>query len=188
MIINSRREIELREYILKNGEVLIIRNGNLADAEEMIDYLNIISTESDFLTFGKGEVRVTIEEERKTIEDCLTSDNKLFIVAEINEKIVGNLVFRGGVKSRTKHAGEFGVSVLKEYWGLGIGKKLITYLIDWATHTNIIKKINLRVREDNKKGIELYQGLGFKVEGLVTRDFCVDGKYFGSVLMGMEID
>jgi len=178
----------LKEYILKNGEVLIIRNGNLADAEEMIDYLNIISTESDFLTFGKGEVIITIEEERKTIEDCIKSENKLFIVAEINGKIVGNLVFRGGVKFRTKHAGEFGVSVLMEYWGLGIGRKLITFLIDWATHTNIIKKINLRVREDNNRGIELYQSLGFKVEGLLTREFYVDGKYHNSVLMGMETD
>lgn len=178
----------MKEYILKNGEVLVIRKGNLADAEEMIDYLNIISTESDFLTFGKGEVRVTIEEERKAIEDSLTSDNKLFIVAEINGKIVGNLFFRGGAKQRTKQTGEFGVSVLMEYWGLGIGRKLITYLIDWAKQTNIIKKINLRVREDNKRGIELYKDLGFKIEGLSTRDFFVDGKYFSSVLMGMEID
>jgi len=178
----------LKEYTLKNEEVLKIRNGNPIDAEKMIDYLNIISTESDFLTFGKGEVKVTLEEERKIIEDCLISDNKLFIVAEANGRIVGSLFFRGGTKPRTKHTGEFGVSVLKEYWGLGIGTKLISYLIDWANETNIIKKINLRVREDHQRGIDLYQSLGFKAEGIITRDFIVDGKFFSSISMGMEID
>jgi len=184
----DRRELKLKEYILKNGEKLIIRNGNPTDAEEMIDYLNIISTESEFLTFGKGEINISIQEERKTIEDCLKSDNKLFIIAEINGKIIGGLVFRGGHRSRTRHTGEFGVSILKEYWGLGIGEKLITYLKDWATQTNIIKKINLRVREDHKRGIKLYQKLGFTVEGVLTKDFYIDGKYFSSILMGMEID
>lgn len=50
-------------------------------------------------------------------------------IAEINEKIVGCLNFSGGPRQRIAHVGEFAVSVLKEYWGNGIGKELIKYLI-----------------------------------------------------------
>lgn len=38
--------------------------------------------------------------------------NQLFLVAEVEGTMVGNLTFRSQARSRTQHAGEFGVSVL----------------------------------------------------------------------------
>jgi RimJ/RimL family protein N-acetyltransferase len=103
-------------------------------------------------------------------------------------EIVGNLAFRAGTRPRVAHVGEFGVSVLKSYWGIGIGKYLVQSLLDWAKDGGIIRKINLRVKEDNRTGIVLYKKLGFREEGIRTRDFCIDGKLYDSICMGLHID
>lgn len=54
------------------------------------------------------------------------------ILAFIEEQLVGQLVFTGGARPRVKHAGEFGITVLKEHWGKRVGSELISYLIKWA--------------------------------------------------------
>ena len=92
--------------------------------------------------------------------------------------MVSVLRFSGSSKSRLRHKGEFVISVLKDYWELGIGKELILYLIEWAKENEEITKINLRVREDNIRGINLYKNLGFRLEGIVSRDFYIKGKYY----------
>lgn len=68
-------------------------------------------------------------DEKEFIKDMSQRENALFIVAQHKDKIIGNLSFSGSSTNRTAHAGEFGVSVLKQYWGNGVGEKLIKYLI-----------------------------------------------------------
>ncbi|AOT68638.1 GNAT family N-acetyltransferase [Geosporobacter ferrireducens] len=174
--------------IIANGEKIVIRKAVPSDAKAMLEFVHTIAGESDFLTFGVGEFEKTIEEEKVFIESTLGKDNVLFIIAEIKGKVIGNLSFTGGFRSRTAHTGEFGVSVLKEYWGNGIGEALIKYLIDWSKVSGIVKKINLRARVDNIRGISLYKKLGFLEEGIITRDFFVNGKFYDSLQMGLCID
>jgi len=172
--------------IFRNSEEILIRKAATSDAEEMIKYLNIIGVESDFLTFGAEGFGGSVKEEEEFISSALSKANALFIVAEVNGKIVGNLNFSGGPRKRNYHVGEFGVSVLKEYWGKRIGEKLIKYLIKWAEE-NGMRKINLRVRTDNEKAVKLYKKLGFSLEGTLKRDFLIDGKFYDSYIMGLEI-
>lgn len=178
----------MKQLKLRNGQTLTIRIAKKEDALSLIKYINKVGGESDFLTFGENEFDMTVEKEEAMIESYIGVENKIYIIAEIENEIVGNLNYSGGFRQRTKHTGEFGVSVAKKYWGLEIGKELIKYMIDWAKEGNVIKKINLRVREDNEKAINLYTNLGFKKEGVITRDFYVDGKYYSSIFMGLQID
>ena len=178
----------MKTYQLRDGAELIIRSATVEDAAEMVSYVQQVGGESDFLTFGAGEMTMTIEDEKSFIESVLKAENRLFIVATIDEKIVGNLGYTGGGRPRIRHTGEFGVSVLKKYWGQGIGEKLIKYLIEWSRDTEIVRKINLRVRSDNTTGINLYKKLGFKEEGRQSREFYVEGVFYDSIMLGLEID
>lgn len=177
----------MKEMKVKDEKV-IISKANKSDAKSLIEYLNVIGGESDFLTFGAGQFGRSVEQEEDFIENALKKGNALFIIAEINGKVVGNLNFSGGPRKRTAHVGEFGVSILKEYWGNGIGEELIKYLISWSESSGIIRKINLRVRTDNTRGINLYKKLGFLEEGIVKRDFLINGEFYDSLLMGLLID
>jgi RimJ/RimL family protein N-acetyltransferase len=79
------------------------------------------------------------------------------------------------------------MSVRKQVWGLGIGSLMLDTLIDWARHTQIVKKINLRARTDNQRAIELYKRKGFVIEGTIRREIFLNGKYFDHHWMGLEL-
>jgi RimJ/RimL family protein N-acetyltransferase len=173
---------------LKNGQNIILREAGPADAEAMITFVNQVAGESDNLTFGEGEFHITLEQEKNILADFQHGLNQLFLIGEIDGEIVGNLTFRGGPRPRVAHAGEFGLSVLKKYWGMGIGKHLMEYLIEWAREVGVVRKINLRVKEDNEGAIQLYKKIGFEEEGRLTREFYINGKYYDSIAMGLGID
>jgi RimJ/RimL family protein N-acetyltransferase len=79
------------------------------------------------------------------------------------------------------------MSVRKQYWGLGIGSLMLDTLIEWARSTQIVKKINLRVRTDNQRAILLYERKGFVMEGTIRKEIFLDGKYFDHHWMGLEL-
>ncbi|HCP31854.1 TPA: N-acetyltransferase [Candidatus Acetothermia bacterium] len=179
--------MEPRNYELKNGRVLLIREAAVEDARAVLDYVEGISGESDFLSFGPGEFELTEPEEENFLRKYRDSDNQLYILGLIDNTIVAALSFSAGRRPRVRHSGEFSMSVRKQYWGLGIGSLMLDRLIDWARATRIVKKINLRVRTDNQRAIVLYKRKGFVIEGTIRREVFLDGKYFDHHWMGLEL-
>lgn len=173
---------------LKNGSVLQVREPRIDEAEKLIKYLKKVAYESDFLTIGPGDVTMSIEEEKDFIKKIKRSKNSIFLIGEADGMPVGVLTFQGGNKPRTKHAGDFGITVLKDYWGLGVGSILIETFLDWAKKTKIIRKIGLRVDIANKRAISIYKKFGFKKEGKISRDSMINGKFRNAYIMGLEID
>jgi RimJ/RimL family protein N-acetyltransferase len=177
----------VKTHSLKDGRQLTIREATGDDASALIEYVEAISGESNFISFGPGEFGMTVEEEVKFLEGSRSKDNQIYLVAEIDGEIVGSTNFTGGRRPRMAHTGEFGVSVRKAYWGLGVGSALLDALIEWAKGTDIVTKINLRVRADNERGIALYKRKGFVHEGTETRGFRIDGVYHDDYHMGLEL-
>jgi len=173
---------------LKDGRVYAIEKMKVDDGVLMIDYLNSVASESDNLTFGSGDIEFTLEKQTVFLSSVLAIELNYFAVAKIDGVIIGNINFRAGVNPRIKHTGEFGISVLKQYWGNGVANELLSSLINWAGATGCIGKINLQVRVDNENAIKLYKKFGFEIEGLITRTFLIDGKYYNSYQMGKFID
>ena len=177
-----------KTYLLPNAQTLILRPAIPQDAAAFLQYIEQVAGETDFLTFGPGEFGGSEECQRQTYALALITDNELFLMAEINGRIVGNLAFRGLCRPRVEHSGEFGITILQEFWGLGIGRYLIEYLIGWARAGGIVRKINLRVREDNIRGQKLYKRLGFNEEGRISRDFFYNNRFYDSIFMGLPVD
>lgn len=178
----------MKEIKLKNGKTAILRSPIKEDAQAMIDYLNIIGGESDFITFGKNEFSMSVEAEQDYIERINSMDNSKNVLIIIEDEIVGIASITSVQKERMKHNGTLGISIRKKYWGIGLGSEIMTYLIDWAKSNKITKKINLLVREDNIRGIKLYEKFGFEKEGLLKKDICVNGVYYNTIAMGLYID
>lgn len=178
----------MKEIKLKNGKTAILRSPIKEDAQAMIDYLNIIGGESDFITFGKNEFSMSVEAEQDYIERINSMDNSKNVLITIEDEIVGIASINSVQKERMKHNGTLGISIRKKYWGIGLGSEIMTYLIDWAKSNKITKKINLLVREDNIRGVKLYEKFGFEKEGLLKKDICVNGVYYNTIAMGLYID
>ena len=178
----------MKEIKLKNGKTAILRSPIKEDAQAMIDYLNIIGGESDFITFGKNEFSMSVEAEQDYIERINSMDNSKNVLIIIEDEIVGIASITSVQKERMKHNGTLGISIRKKYWGIGLGSEIMTYLIDWAKSNKITKKINLLVREDNIRGVKLYEKFGFEKEGLLKKDIRVNGIYYNTIAMGLYID
>lgn len=172
---------------LKNGMKLLIRNAEEYDALEIVDMFKQMGGESENLTYGNNDYYFNEGQEKLFIRTMKERKNSIFIIAIIEGKIVGNLSFGTMQRGRLMHRGDMGISVLKEYWGLGIGSALLDYLLKWAEGGGVIKKIELQVRIDNKWAVELYLKRGFVIEGIITMGICVDDKYYDLYFMGKTI-
>ncbi len=174
--------------LLKNNLRLTLRHAELRDAEQLLAFLNQVAGESENITFGPGEFGLSVEEERKFLQQTAESPTSLYVIAEIAGEIAGTLSFSTGKRLRLQHSGEFGMTVLRRYWNLGIGSRMLAYLIDWARQTSTIRKINLHVRVDNLPAIHLYEKYGFVQEGRLTREFYLHEQFVDVYMMGLQLD
>jgi RimJ/RimL family protein N-acetyltransferase len=165
----------------------LIREAAVDDAQALIDFAHSVSGESDFLSFGPGEFDLTVTQQEEYLQNCLDSDNKLYLVALIDRIIVGRLNFIGGRRPRMRHSGGFGMVIQKQVWGLGIGGLMLDTLIQWAGESGIVTKINLQVRTDNHRAMALYQRKGFITEGTLRKEIFLNGQYFDLYWMGLEL-
>ena len=177
-----------KEIKLKDGQSCTFRQPQVEDAQRILDYMNIATVETDFLSFGKDELTWTLEEEQKFIEEHLDDKNKIIIIAEISGEIVGISSITGGKPPRVRHIGELGITILKKYWSYGIGCIFMENLIAWANKSCVIRQIFLKVRVDNKRAIKLYKKFGFIREGKIKRQLFIDNKFYDAYLMGLNID
>lgn len=178
----------MKTVMLKDDSELVIRKAETEDAGRMVVFKQTISRESDFLSFGENEIEITAETERKLIESANEADNSVILIAVANGEVAGFVTFSGGSRVRKRHAGEMGIAVRQKYWKKGIGNRLLEAVIEWAESTKVVRKINLLTRADNANAIRLYEKYGFVKEGILTRDICINGIFYDSLLMGLCID
>lgn len=175
-------KIKQREYHIRNLRY-ILRSAEENDSRNLSDLRLQIDGETENLDREQGEVYINEKGFKEIIKNDTESTNNLFLVAEVDGKIVGFSRCEGNTLKRTAHKVEFGVGVLCEYWGYRIGKNLLKESIIWAD-SNEIRKIVLNVLETNKKAIQLYQEFEFKIEGSLQKDKLLsDGSYYNSLLM-----
>ncbi len=180
-------KIKTKDYTLKDGLRCNIAELTAEDAAEMVEYMKQVTGETDKLAYGPEEFTMTVEQETEFLESQVQSKHSVMIAARVEGKIVGCLGFQGSNRKRTEHTGIFGISVMKEYWGIGIGKLLLESLISFAEDTGVTK-INLKVRTDNIQAIALYEKMGFQIEGRERWGIKIDGVYYDFYLMGLIVD
>ncbi|WP_163102665.1 GNAT family N-acetyltransferase [Peribacillus alkalitolerans] len=167
-----------------NGLKYIVRSAIEKDAKALSELRLQIDGETENLDREKGEAFIDIPGFEQIIKTDTESTRNIFLVAEVDDRIVGFSRCEGIYLNRFSHKVEFGIGVLKDYWGYGIGKNLLKESISWAD-SNGIKKITLNVLETNEKAIQLYEKLGFEIEGILKKDkILADGKYYNTIMMG----
>ena len=101
------------------------------------------------------------EQEAQFLEEKTNSSNGIEIVAIVDGKIVGTAGIKAvGAKHKVRHRAEFGISVLKEYWGMGLGKALTGACIECAREAGYVQ-LELNVVAENKRAVTMYRDLGF---------------------------
>jgi len=73
----------------------------------------------------------------------------------------------------------------KKYWGKGYGYDACRLMIEYAFKNLNLNKVILCVYAQHTAAIKIYQKLGFKIEGRMTKIFNLNGKYVDSLWMGI---
>jgi ribosomal protein S18 acetylase RimI-like enzyme len=161
-----------------------IRTATKGDAKQLSDLRLQIDGETENMDREKGEDFIDVAGFERIIKTDTNHPKNLFLVAQTNGKIIGYSRCVGNDLKRFVHKAEFGLGVLKEFWGFSIGKNLMKETISWADVNGIKKIVLYGVLETNERGIELYKSLGFEIEGLMKNDRILsDGKYYNTYIM-----
>ena len=160
-----------QKVILKNGKEALIRNGVGFDGAAVFENFNLTHAETDYLLSYPDENSYDPEQEARFLEEKTDSPNEIELIAVIDGKVAGTAGIEAvGKKYKVKHRAEFGISVLREYWGLGLGKALAKACIQCARDAGYVQ-LELNAVAENKRAMSLYRSLGFEEFGRNPRGF-----------------
>ena len=160
-----------KTVLLTRGVELLVRNAVASDARALRDIMQRTHAETDYLLSYPDEQSVDEEQEARSLAETERSDNEVELVAVVDGKIVGSAgVTAVGSRRKVVHRARFGISVLQEYWGMGIGRVIMDACIDCARRAGYTQ-LELEVVADNERALSLYRRAGFEEYGRNPRGY-----------------
>ncbi|HWR24408.1 MAG TPA: GNAT family N-acetyltransferase [Feifaniaceae bacterium] len=177
-------QLAQKELTLKDGTPCLLKTPLPEDAEQFLSLMKTAAAETVFLLRYPEEVTLTAEEERDFLQDRLESPGSGFLSAWVNGRLVGNASFQPvGPHRKVLHRAGFGIAILKEYWGRGLGGSLTREIL-LAAKSAGYEQLELEVVGDNARAIALYEACGFVRYGMRPNAFRLkDGSYADEHLM-----
>ena len=143
---------------------------------------------------GGGIARNAEEVTEQYVEDFLrrSMESGLIIVGEHPdhpEELVCELhAYKKGIEVFRHLLSDLTLVVHPEHQGRKLGRTIFSiFLTEIAQHHPEVGKVELMVRESNRRAIALYQSLGFRIEGrFEMRVRNADGSYEADIPMGWQ--
>ena len=146
---------------LKNGASCCLRNGTAADGQAALDNFILTHAETNNLLTYPEETTLTAAQESEYLQTQTESTNGIEILAIVDGRVAGTAgISAVGSVYKLRHRAEFGISIAKEFWGLGIGQTLTAACIDCARKAGYTQ-LELDVVDDNASALALYKKFGF---------------------------
>lgn len=86
---------------------------------------------------------------------------------------------------RNRHAELAIVIGNKDYWGKGFGTQIMKQLLDWGFNGLNLNRLYLHVFSSNQRAINLYEKMGFVLEGEMREMLFQNGKYVDLKVFGL---
>jgi phosphinothricin acetyltransferase len=159
-------EIKIREYQTPDTQAILdIINYNILHSTALYDYT------------------IRNYEQQKAILEDKTNKGFPVIVAELNGELVGfgmysEFRFREAYKFTVEHS----VYVSEKYIGNGIGKVLLTELIELAKAQGLHTMIGV-IDSENQDSIAFHEQFGFKTVGIIKESGYKFDRWLDSVFM-----
>ena len=91
------------------------------------------------------------------------------------------------IKLRNGHYGGLGLVIRDEFQGMGIGSKLMTYLITLLLPAERLRKIRLIILADNYRAIKFFEKFGFRKTKFIREGDTYRGKKYDCVEMWLDL-
>ena len=118
----------------------------------------------------------------------LASDHSVHLLARAQSRPIGMVGgYLGSDEGDESVAVVFGMYVAREYRGRGIGRLLLSSLIDRLSAFPQITTIRLGVTETQDPARALYESVGFQVIGKTEEGIVVDGRQVDELIMELRV-
>lgn len=154
------------EFCLRDGRKCVLRSPNETDAASMLEYLRTICGETEFVLRYPDECEsMTFEEERRFFSVINNSERDMMILAEAEGRIIGNCHIECKTLRKTRHRCSIAISVLEEFWSLGVGSHFMAEMIRHAGNMGCTR-MELEYVEGNSRAKRMYEKFGFSEYGI----------------------
>ncbi len=177
-------EYASKEILLKNGRACLLRLAEASDAEMLLEYLKATSGETPYMIREPEEVRTSLEEEAEFIRKNRENPRALHLLAFVDGAFAGSCSFApDSERLRMRHRCTVGISLYREFWGMGVGTALMEEILTGAKAAGF-EQAELDVVSGNAPAVGLYRKMGFETTGTIPRAFKYkDGTYADFLFM-----
>lgn len=167
---------------LDDGREIIIRFPEKNDAKEAWKFYNKVIKETESLS---RITPVSLKDEKKWVDEVILKMKKkksVNLFAEHDGKIIGSASIERKTDQRKSHVGRFGICILQEFTGIGLGRRMMTE-IEKESRKMKLEVLELDVFGKNKIAQKLYNKMGFTSIGEIPRSVKIKDGYDSDIIM-----
>ena len=161
-----------------------IRLAAPGDAAALLRLKQRLDTETAFMLLEPGERDMSVQALAEELSVVARSGNSAVIVAESGDHLIGYVQLVGGTYRRNRTTAYLVIGVLAEASGQGVGTGLLAEAKRWAAARGV-HRLELTVMAHNRRAADLYERMGFSVEGRRAECLIVGGQFVDELYMAL---
>lgn len=139
---------------LKDGRECCLRNGTESDGQAVVGLWRLTQGQTDYLLSYPDEGSADAAQEGRLLRAKEESPNEIEMLAVVGGAVAGSAGVAAGTKYKVRHRAVFGISVAREYWGLGIGTALLSACIECARAAGYVQ-LELNAVAENARAVHV---------------------------------
>ncbi|WP_421919593.1 GNAT family N-acetyltransferase [Marinifilum sp.] len=176
-------KIEASAHLSKSGKEITLREARISDAHSLrkciLSYINGLTIPFTREEFDKSDTEI-----ENWINELNSAPNCLLLIAEYEDRIIGNIDVTSSRRSMLKHTGYISMGVHKNWQNQGIGSLLFRKMINEYERNQEIELLWLQAFGTNLSGLHMYRKFGFNENGRQKKFIKThDNKYIDNVIM-----
>jgi RimJ/RimL family protein N-acetyltransferase len=161
-----------------------LRTAGPGDAASLLRLQQRLDQETSFMLLEPGERGTSTEALARHLGRVARSGNSVVIVADTGGDLAGYVELTGGSFRRNRATAHLVIGVVAQASGQGVGAGLLRQAQDWAARHGL-HRLELTVMAHNRRAAELYQRMGFSIEGRRSQCLFVDGRFIDELYLAV---
>jgi RimJ/RimL family protein N-acetyltransferase len=171
-------------YRSSDGTKITLRPARPDDAAAIIAAVRSSSQERSYVlmeVYGKDAAAQRAYIERLDLE------HNLFLVATVNEQLVGILALLDALLCNSPEPGlSVGVHIVRDWRGRGIGSAMLRYAMRWAKEHDY-RRLEADIFTTNERSVHLFDKAGFREETCRRRSVQVGVQKISEVILAKSL-